>query len=81
MLQQSQQAARIIAKFGGVSRLARAMGDVGHPRSRSSIHRWRHTRTRFNAGSNGIVPTSAVAAVKLAAAHLKIHLTRNDWAL
>lgn len=76
----TSQAERIIARFGGVAQVRRALAHVKRPRDRSTIHRWKA------AGSKGIIPASAVADLRLAAAHAKeslgrrVELTKNDWA-
>lgn len=72
----SQQATKIVGKFGGVRRLVRAMAQAGHLRNLSSVHRWMTAE-----GTNGIIPTSSALAVKDAAAKVGVLLTPGDWAL
>ena len=65
------QAAKIVRKFGGERRLARAIG-----KSPSTVYRWSYPPP---AGTNGIVPHGAVKLVKAAALRRGITLTTRDW--
>jgi amino-acid N-acetyltransferase len=69
----SQQAMRIIAKFGNARRLAEALGCEA-----SAVYRWTYPPSR--GGTDGYVPTRAIQKVKDAAVLLGIDLTPEDWA-
>jgi hypothetical protein len=71
------QAAKIIAKFGGESRLAKAMADAGTPISRITAYRWNYSRPY---GADGMVPSSQVDRVQRCARREGIVLTDADWA-
>lgn len=65
----SNQAQKIIDKFGGIDKMAVATG-----KHLTSIYRWLSPK-----GSDGLVPTTAVFEVKAAAEFLGIELTAEDW--
>lgn len=65
------QAAKIIAKFGGEAKLAKAVGI-----SRISAYRWNYARPY---GTDGLIPSSAVDRVQRAARVEGIVLTDDDW--
>lgn len=67
----SQQAARVIAKFGNARRLAEATQRLADPslhRSPHVVYRWTYPKSK--GGTNGRIPSSALEAV-LAAARLE----------
>lgn len=65
------QAAKIVARFGGEIRLAEALGV-----SRVTVYRWSYSHPY---GSDGLVPSRTVAAVQRAARIEGIVLTVGDW--
>ena len=69
-MEASNQAARIIAKFGGADSLASAIG-----RDPSTIYRWANPK----AFTRGLIPSSAVFDILGAAAFHGIKLTAEDW--
>ena len=71
MSSQSTPAARVIAAFGGVQRVAAAIG-----RHSSRVHRWTYPVER--GGTGGRIPGSAVPKILKAAAERGIALTPND---
>ena len=75
----SNQAARIIAKFGGAYKLSRALTALGpaHARNPSVIFRW--TYPKVKGGTNGRIPSGAVDDVKAAARLEGIYLTPEDF--
>lgn len=76
----SQQAARIMARFGGPAGLADALNalpDAKYHRERTAVYKWLYPRSR--GGSDGLIPHSAYIAVKMAAAMQGIFLTAEDW--
>lgn len=66
------QASKVVAKFGGEAKLARALGV-----SRITIYRWQYASPY---GTDGMVPSSAVSRVQQAARLEGIVLTDSDWA-
>lgn len=73
----SNQARRVIAKFGGVLRLAELLSEVGHPRSTVSIYRWTYMRSK--GGTGGLVP-HAMWPHLIRAAHLEgLILNAEDY--
>lgn len=62
---------RVIAAFGGVQKLAKAIG-----RDPSRVHRWRYPVEK--GGTGGRIPGSAVPSILAAAARENIGLTAND---
>jgi hypothetical protein len=69
------QAARIIAKFGGVRDLMRALNAVGRPRNAASIYKWTYAYPR---GTGGLIPASAWDDIYTAARHEGILLGPSD---
>lgn len=65
------QAIKVINRFGGVSRLARAL-----QMDRASIYKWLFPKPY----SDGLIPTRVVPDVVAAARTLGIRLTDEDWA-
>lgn len=80
-LSSSQQAARVIARFGGAYDLSRAM-DAANPerperyRSPSVIFRWTYPRSK--GGTDGRIPSAAWPAVIDAARYAGIFLTDKE---
>lgn len=70
------QVYRIVAKFGGHVKLAEALAAVGRPKSKVTIYRWSHPRSKGGAG--GVIPSSALNDIILAARHQGIVLTPED---
>ena len=66
------QADKIIARFGGVKELAQAIG-----RTAVTVHRWKYPRDR--GGTDGNIPTSAIAAVMAAARARGLEFQPHDW--
>lgn len=75
----SNQAARIIAKFGSPYALSRALTALGPERARSPsvIYRWTYPRTK--GGTDGRIPSQAVDDVKAAARLEGVLLTPEDF--
>lgn len=65
------QAARIVAKFGGENALAEALGI-----SRVTAYRWGYAAPY---GTDGLVPTQMVDRVQRAARLQGVVLTAEDW--
>jgi hypothetical protein len=69
----SEQAQRIIAKFGGPRRLAIAIGCQP-----PAVYRWTYPRDR--GGTDGYLPNAVKDRVKAAADLLGVEITAEDWA-
>lgn len=69
------QASRIIAKFGGVRDLMRALEAVGRPRNAASIYKWTYPYPR---GTGGLIPLAAWSDIITAARHEGILLGPED---
>lgn len=69
----SDQAQRIVDKFGGFSALAKALGRTGT----SALLRW--TKPKDRGGTGGFVPASAIPSVMAAAERTGVRLTDKDW--
>lgn len=67
-----RQAARIIARFGGVRRLAYVTG-----MEPSRIYKWTYPKAR--GGTNGIIPSACVATIQVAAETAGVELKAEDW--
>lgn len=67
------QAERVVAAFGGVRKLVRALRGLGHPVSESSVYRWLYP------DRSGLVPAMQVSRVVEAAIHVGVVLTDSDW--
>jgi hypothetical protein len=67
------QASRIAKKFGGVRRLAAALGYAP-----DRVYRWTYDRKR--GGTGGLIPAASVSKVQTAADLADIVLTDEDWA-
>ncbi len=70
------QAERVIRKFGGARRLSAVLKEIGRPRNATSIYRWTYSRTIGGAG--GLIPSSGLKDVLLAARHAGIILSPDD---
>lgn len=70
------QARHVITKFGGATKMAKAMKEVGRPRCRVQITKW--TLPRSQGGTGGIIPNGAIPDVLLAARHEGIYLSSED---
>ena len=72
------QAQRVFRKFGGVPALYKALGRLGadHRRAISVIYRWDMSRAK--GGTNGIIPSSAMASILKAARAEGLVLTAED---
>lgn len=83
----SKQAARIVMKFGGARELAAALRSIealtGNPahaeyaRDPSVVYRW--LKPRHMQGTGGIIPTSMIMGIKLAARCQGLVLTAEDF--
>ena len=65
------QARKVIARFGGEQHLANLLGI-----SRISVYRWQYRRPY---GSDGLVPTAKIAAIKQVARLEGVLLRDADW--
>jgi hypothetical protein len=72
------QAERVFAKFGGVARLCHALEELGpeHRRGRVTIHKWNMPKEK--GGTGGLIPSSALKSILLAAKAEGIVLTAED---
>lgn len=69
------QADRIIVRFGGVANLVSALAAIGRPRTKVTVYRWNHPRSK--GGCGGIIPSEALPDI-LAAARLEGILLSAD---
>lgn len=69
---QSQQAQRIVEKFGGARRLAEAISYQP-----SAVYKWTYPKEK--GGTDGFVPNGVVVDIVKAADLLGIELTSDDW--
>lgn len=67
----SQQAKKILAKFGGPAAAAKALG-----LQRSTVYRWTWGKPE---GTGGYIPVSAIPLVRRTARLHGILLTNDDW--
>ena len=65
------QAAKIIARFGGEANLAKLIGI-----SRVSVYRWQYKRPY---GSDGLIPTAHIEKIRAVARHEGVLLRPEDW--
>lgn len=65
------QAQKIVARFGGESRLAKLIGI-----SRISVYRWQYKRPM---GADGLIPTANIEKIKAVARLEGILLRPEDW--
>lgn len=65
------QAAKVIARFGGEARMAKALGV-----SRVTCYRWSYARP---CGSDGLIPTEHVEKIKAIARAEGILIRPEDW--
>lgn len=70
------QAERVLRKFGGARRLSDALKAVDRYRNVATIYRWTYSRSIGGAG--GLIPSSGLRDVMLAARHAGIILTADD---
>lgn len=73
------QAERVIAKFGGPYRLAKAVAALGDPAKTlnpASVYRWQYDKSK--GGTGGLIPTSSLALVLEAARYDGIFLSTED---
>lgn len=68
-----RQAHKIIKKFGGARRLAYAAG-----LEPSRVYKWTYPKDR--GGTGGMIPSSVVATIQVAAETAGIELKPEDWA-
>ena len=66
------QATKIIARFGGARRLAKAMG-----LSPVSVYRW--TYPRSSGGTDGLIPSTSTSLIRDTARHEGVLLHASDW--
>jgi hypothetical protein len=71
------QAERVIARFGGVPGLVRALRQAGFHKQRAAIYKWTYPKSR--GGTGGLIPTSAMHEILVAARMEGITLTAQDW--
>jgi hypothetical protein len=71
------QAQRVIAKFGGIPALVRALGAAGKARDAANVYRWTYPKTK-KGGTGGLIPSSAMADVLEAARLDGVLLTPED---
>lgn len=67
------QAQRIVARFGGASRLARILQEIGQPLAVQTIYRWLYP------DRSGLIPAHQVEKIMSAARHAGVRLTDGDW--
>lgn len=65
------QAAKIVARFGGEAKLARLIGV-----SRISVYRWQYRRPY---GSDGLIPTAQIEKIRAIARLEGVLLRPEDW--
>jgi len=73
----TNQAERIIQKFGGPIPMAEALSAVGYNKRVTAIYKWTHDRDKGGAG--GMIPNSVHAIIRRAARLQGILLTPADW--
>ncbi len=71
------QADRVIAKFGSVPNLARALMAIGSPKTVTSIYRWVYPKEK--GGTGGLVPPQAWDSIIKAAHYEGIQITQQDF--
>lgn len=65
-------------KFGGARHLARALERIGKYRDPSVIYRWMYPRRGSGSGTDGIIPTSAIKDVLMAARNEGIFISPEE---
>lgn len=65
------QAAKVVARFGGEAKLARLIGV-----SRITVYRWQYQRPY---GSDGLIPSPQIAKIRAVARGEGILLRDEDW--
>lgn len=71
------QADRLIAKFGSVPNLAKALLAIGQPKTPTTIYRWIYPKER--GGTGGMVPPQAWDGIIKAAHYEGVQLTAEDF--
>lgn len=72
----SKQAENIVRKFGGVTKLSKAIG-VGQ----STVYKWLYPAEGKTRGTDGVIPRKHISKIREAAEVLGIELTEEDWRL
>ncbi len=72
----TNQAKRIISKFGGPTELSNALRAVGVARHRTQIYRWQQAKSRN--GTGGMIPSTLLPKVLEAARLFGIVITKED---
>ncbi len=75
----SQQANKIVARFGSVPKLVASLAFVGYTISRFSVYKWTYPIEK-EGGAGGRIPAQSKPWVKKAAVECGIELTYMDWA-
>ena len=70
------QAGRIFEKFGGARGLMRALAAIGKPKNPATCFKWTYSRAK--GGTGGVIPSSALPDVLMAARHEGILITPDD---
>lgn len=70
------QAAKVVARFGGPAHLARVLGC-----NRSTVYKWLMPRGAHPGGTDGVIPTRALLRIRDIARAEGVHLTDADLAL
>lgn len=73
------QAERVIAKFGGPYKLARAVAALGRADAKlnpATVYRWQYSKDK--GGTGGLIPTSSLHLVLEAARWDGIYLSTDD---
>jgi hypothetical protein len=72
----SDQAKRIIAKFGSPYKLAATLKEIGRPVTPMTVYRWRYDPPL---GTGGRIPARWVEPITGAALIAGVTLTAEDW--
>ena len=76
----SNQASKVIARFGGVPKLVSALNVVGYKISRFSVYKWTYPKIATGrGGTGGVVPKDSKPWVIRAAKQLGVVLRAQDW--
>ena len=70
------QARRVIAKFGGATKLSKALTQIGKPKCRVQVSKW--DMSIEAGGTGGIIPARAMMDVLEAARYEGIMLSKED---
>jgi hypothetical protein len=65
----------VVTLFGGARQLTRALKEAGYPKHQACVYKWLYP---YPKGTGGLIPDSALKAVKLAAKREGIILTKAD---